>query len=327
VSGDLNDSLYVSLALDQKQDWGVMLEILRDCTGNDFIHTDGWLRTLGLVEGTNNTRIFEYIIRHIDGTPDWTPKSFQAKETVLRSYIESKRKELDAVLDRLSKEQWNAKTGRLSALIFGEHPEQMLSYYTPRMAEQFLSRGFTGFIHAEGLSALALFIQVHGKDIQELCELLMIRAVYASNMRPQALMDQNLLLQNLGKSIAEFDASMSSSGSRGYRLYQAIAKSSSDRFLARSIQDSLDVINGEAQSMLIEGSQSFAGIQSAVIAAKNDYDLDPPQLVLNWSVLKQTADRPLAAWLMDTGKRLALFSELMALFIRNTPTPPEPDFP
>ena len=321
VSGELKDYLYVSIPLDPKQDWALIFRLFTNANGIDAVRTEHWYSVLTEVQDVNSSRILEYIIRHIDANPDWTPTSFQGREPIMNLWLDARRKELDATLEQLVRDQRSAQVGELSRQLFGEEPDPLLGYYTPLAGEFFTGKGFVGFVHAEGLNYLAVFIAIFEREIRELCELLVIRAVYASISRPQPLTDQSAILTDLAQQISLFDESLQNDGKWGYRLYQAIIRSGQDRMMFRSIQDTLHLINEEAQIFLVTGSQTFAVIQDAIIAARRDYESEQPQLVLNWQGLELAASRPLGEWLAVSAEKLTLFGGMMSLFVEDAGVP------
>jgi hypothetical protein len=315
VSGELKDFLYVALPIEPKQDWNTIFGLFKEWKDADVIPLDKWYRLLTQIQDVTNSRIFDLIIRHVDGNPDWAAAFPQNREPVLKPWIDARRRDLDAVLDKLIQVQWTARIGQLSRLVFGDEPIPVLTNYTVPAGEQITGRGFAGFIHAEGLNYLTAFIALFDLEIRDLCDFLTIRAWWA--VQPLSFSEQCLFLTELQQKIAAFDDSVKKDGVRGYKLYQLLGKSGRDRLLTRSIQDSLRIINDEAKALLIEGSQSLAIIQKSIEDVKVDYSLEPPLMILNWPFLEQAARRLLQPWLIDASEKLNAFAGMIDIFVQD----------
>jgi hypothetical protein len=316
VCGDLKDFLYVSIGIEPKQDWETIFRVFKKWKGGDAMRLDQWYRLLQQLQDANHSAIFELIIRDIEQDPDWTIKPPREGEPALTVWIEARRKELEGTLDQLVRTQWNNQVGRLARQIFGDAPVQGLNYYTKEAGAPFVGRGLPGFIHAEGLNYLAAFMDIFEREIRELCEFLIIRAIWS--VMPRNLSDQRTFLTELKQNVADFDAALKPDGARGFKLYQAFARIGRDRLMLRSVGDHLRIINDEARNFLIQGSQTLAAIQKSIEDANKDYTQQPRLLILNWEALEQASPLPLAAWLNAASEKLTAFTAMMSILVEDS---------
>jgi hypothetical protein len=191
-----------------------------------------------------------------------------------------------------------------------------LNYYNERIAELFAARGFEGFTHTEALSNLMAFLQqVFAKDIQEFCDLLVIRAQWSNIPEAQALSDRWNTLQSLMKRLDEFDDSLSNDGINGSRLIGTLARLDRDRSQSRIIRQLINEVDNEAMEILLEAADSLAGIAKIVESAQSDYLQNPHMLIMNWREIEIASRRNMSEWLRTISNKLGKFVTLVRLLI------------
>ncbi|MDR3337232.1 MAG: DUF5312 family protein [Treponema sp.] len=316
VSELLKDFLYVTMGLDPAQDWKTVLKLLKEFRSNEpMIALEDWYKILSRIQEILRSEIIELMIRHIDSNPDWTIKIQIPNEKIYASWLDAQKSKVETMIERIINTRMNAKIAVLAQEIFGASTTEPLQYYNAHAGQLFLSKGFEGFTQTQSLSYLSAFFQiVFDRDIQELCNLLIVRAQWR---RPQFLpiSEQFDAIAVFAGRINEFDETLNSDGKNGFRLANAMLKSDRDKSAGKLAKELLAKVNQEATGILIQAMESLIMINNSIDAVKTDYFQDPHELVLNWREIEVASHRPMKQWLTEISLKLTNIIKLCQLYI------------
>ncbi|MDR0720527.1 MAG: DUF5312 domain-containing protein [Treponema sp.] len=313
----LQDFVDYIAALDPSQDWKTVLRLLKSVrNGSDLIVAEQWFRLLLQFQEMLHSGVLHLIIQHVTEDTKWKANPQIPEGRIFSAWLESRQQTMEGEIARVAAGQWISQVGTLSREIFGNTAVDPLKYYNERIAELFAAKGFEGFTHTEALNYMMAFLrQVFAKDIQEFCDLLVIRAQWNNISGSQALSSGWNAMQTITKRLDEFDDSLSNDGINGSRLIGALARLDRDRSQGRIIREMLNAIDNEAMEILLEAVDSLAGISKIVEFAKNDYFQNPRMLILNWREIEIASHRNMAEWLRTISNKLEKFITLARLLI------------
>jgi hypothetical protein len=294
-----------------------VLKILKSSRNRgDLIAEDQWLKLLYQFQEILQSGVLRLIIQHVTENPKWKVNPQIPDGRIFSTWLEHRQQVIEGEIARIAASQWVNQVGELIREIFGNMAQNPLKYYNEKIAELFTAKGFEGFAHTEALNCLTAFLQqVFAKDIQEFCDLLVIRAQWANIPASQALSARWEAMQTLTKRLDDFDNSLSNDGINGSRLIGALARLDRDRSQSRAIRDLLNEIDREAMEILLQAVDSLAEIAKTVESAQSDYLQNPHMLILNWREIEIASRRTMAEWLGTISNKLEKFVTLSRLLI------------
>jgi hypothetical protein len=303
--------------LDPSREWKTVLKLLRiSRNGNDLIAEDQWFKLLYQFQEILHSGVLRLIIQHVTENPRWKISPQIPDGRIFSTWLEHKQQTMEGEIARIAAGQWISQVGKLSREIFGNMALNPLKYYNERVSELVTAKGFEGFAYTEALNYLMAFLQqVFAKDIQEFCDLLVIRAQWANVSISQVLSAGWNALQTLTKRLEDFDNSLSNNGINGSRLIGALTRLDRDRFRNRAIRELLNEIDKEAIEILLQAVDSLAGIDGIVKSVQTDYLQNPHMLILNWREIDIASHRNMAEWLRTISNKLEQFVTLSRLLI------------
>ncbi|MDR2786086.1 MAG: DUF5312 family protein [Treponema sp.] len=313
----LQDFVDYIAVLEPSRDWKTVLKLLKSCrNGSDLIAENLWYKMLYQFQEILHSGFFQLVIQHVTEDPKWKVSPQIPNGRVFSAWLEQKRQTTEGEIARIAAGQWVNHIGELSREIFGNMAANPLKYYNERIAELFTAKGFEGFARIEVLNYLMTFLeQVFAKDIQEFCDLLVIRAQWANISASQALSSEWDAMRTLVKRLVDFDNSLSNDGINGSRLIGALARLDRDRSQNRVIRELLNEIDNEAMEILLETVDSLARIAKIVEFVQSDYFQNPRLLILNWREIEIASHRNMAEWLRTISNKLEKFVVLARLLI------------
>ncbi|MDR2053982.1 MAG: DUF5312 family protein [Treponema sp.] len=313
----LQDFVDYIAVLNPSLDWKTMLRLLKNFrNGSDLIAEDQWYKLLYQFQELLHSGVLRLIIQHVTEDPGWKANPQMSNRRIFSTWLEQKRQIMEGEINGIITGQRVEQIGKLNLAIFGNMAENPLKYYNEKFAELFTAKGFEGFIHTEALNYLMAFLQqVFAKDIQEFCDLLVIRAYWGNVSVSQALSSGWEAMQTLAKRLDDFDNSLSNDGINGSRLIGAIARFERDRSQSRAIGEMLNEIDKEAMEILLQAADTLAGISRIMEAVRNDYTQNPHMLILNWRGIETVSRRNMNKWLQAISNKLEKFIMLSRLLI------------
>jgi hypothetical protein len=321
LSDELKDFLDAAFAIDPEGDWKTALRILKIYkNGVDVVAPDQWNRLLNQLREIRKSTILELMIRHIDKNPLWTPAPKLPDEHIAEAYIEERRVEARAAVDKIVNAKKNAQIAALAKTIFGSAETDRTKYYTEKAGEIYIKKNFDGFLFAAGINYLKAFLLDHfKKDIRELCDLLLIRGQWTSPALSQQMSECFHQIMNLSDELISFDETLSDHGENGSRLKAAIIKADRDKSQARYVTLILKSVNEEAQGLINTAAQALIGIGRSLKNLLDDYQKPSKELLINWKELEGASETPIVRRITDTYKKIYCFIQILQLLSK----PPE----
>jgi hypothetical protein len=319
VAEDIKDFLEISAAVDPSQDWKAVFKVLKIYKGDmDVINPDHWAKLLLLLQNIRKSSILELMIRHMEKNPGWQSAPRIPAEHIVESYIESKKGEVEGTLRKIQDDKRNAQIDQLAKAVFGSAEITRLKYYTDKNNEIYVKKDLDGFAHIAALNYLKAFLlDYFKKDIRELCDLLLIRGQWTSNVLSQQLSEGFHAVMAISEQILTFDEALADNGENGSRLKAAIVKVDRDKSQAKYIRIIFKSVNEEAQGMINKAAQALIVIGRNFKSILEDYSKNPHDLIINWKELESFSEQPLVQRITEIYKKIYYFVQMMQFFARS----------
>jgi hypothetical protein len=317
VKEELKDFLDLVQGIDPDQDWETVLGVLKIYkNGTDVVAPEAWGKVLLQLRDLRQSRILEMMIRHIDKNPGWTSTPQIPNVHIVEPYLESLQTGIEQTIGAIANAKWNARIQDLSMTVFGQADISRLKFYTELGSEIYVTKGFDGFLYARGMNYLMAFIMDYFKpDLQELCELLLVRGQWISAPLFQPLSDGFHNIMTLSEDITAFDEALADTGSNGDELKIALAKADRGRGQTKHIRVFFKTLNMEAQALLMRGIENFSVLEENFKKVLEDGKKNPRELIINWKELEMSSGAPLIPRIIGAYKKIRCLIQLLQLLL------------
>jgi hypothetical protein len=318
ITNEIRDFLEACDNIDVDQDWKIPLKILKKYKGDmDVVAADQWNRLLLILRDVRKSNILELIIRHIQKNPNWVPKPQLHDDHIVEDYLEEKRIGASDCIDAIVNAKRNAQAAAIAKTVFGTANTLRLKYYTEKGSEIYTRKNFDGFLYAGALNYLkAFYTDFSKKDLNELCDLILIRGQWTSNVLSQQMSEGYHAFMGISDKLTAFDETLSDKGENGSRLKNAMLKADHNKSSAKYVRLILNTVNDEVKGMINAAAQSLITIGKNLKGVIDDYQKSPHDLIINWKELEGTSEIPLIQRLTVNYKRIYFFVQLLQLLMQ-----------
>jgi len=320
LKNEFKDFLDVSFGLDPDQDWKRALAALKHFKNDvDVVVPEQWHKLLVLLREIKRSGIIELIIRYIEQKPDWINKPKLIDEHIAESYMESKRVEIKASIDKLLNAKKNAQVYALAKTIFGTTDIDRVKYYTEKASEMYIKKNFEGFIYSGAINYLKAFIlDYYKKEIRELYDLLLVRGQWTNNEMARKTSEHHNILMEISDKLVAFDESMGDSGDNGSRLKNAIVKADRDKSQARYVSTILSTVNNNALELINKSALSLIVVGKSLKALFDDLQKQKRELLVNWKELEVVSENTLDDRISAAYKKIYYFIQLAQAYTNSS---------
>jgi hypothetical protein len=316
VLQELANFLPVISGLEPGEDWknamGV-LKIARD--GRELIPLNQLNIMLINIRELRLSSIIEGIGQITAKDPVWQVKPAQTPdEHLAESWIEEKSAEVQSVIDKIVTDQWSAQVAALANAVFGTPDVTRLQNYNREANDAYLKKGLDGFYYAEALNYLAAFTQDFiEKEIQELCEILLVRGQWIANAQSLEMSDGFHTIADNTPRIYALDETLGEKGANGPRLKAALLRVDRDKTQARYINSITGGIDDEALELMNTAIQALVIVGKHLKNLLEDIPKNPHEVIINWKELGYFSKTPVNNRIGDAYKKINYFVQLMLL--------------
>lgn len=318
IGDDIKDFLEIAYAVDPDQDWKTALRVLKAYKGDvDVVSPEQWNKLLLHLRDIRKSAVLELMIRHIDKNPIWQPMPKIPGERIVDPWLSAKKEEIEGTVRKILEDKRSAQIGELARKVFGSAEVTRLKYYTDKGNELFIKKNLEGFTQTTGLNYLKAFLlDFFKKDIRELCDLLLIRGQWSSNVLSQQLSDGFHTVMAVSEQIMVFDEALADGGENGSRLKASIVKVDRDKSQAKYIRLILKSVNKEAQEMINGVTQALINMGKNLKGVLEDYQKNPRELIINWKELELASETPLVQRITVIYQKMYFFVQIMRFFVQ-----------
>jgi hypothetical protein len=315
LCNQIKDFLEVFCAIDTELDWGPPLRVLKLYkNGVEVISPEEWGTLLSYLRELGRSRILELIVRHIEENPSWQFNSSIGFEHIALNYLGTREKEVQEAMNGFVRNQKLLQVRDIARDVFGDPDIRRALYYTPQEGSIFVSQGLDGYTCAEGFNyTKAFLLDIFKKELQGLCELLLIRGQWYSIEVSREMSESYHVLLDAAARITPFDDSLGENGETGVRFQTMLAKSDRDKSQLRHIKAILKDINGMALEFVNASAGALVVIGTTLEKALEDQKSGSGEFIINWRELESMAETPLVRNLTLIHKRISGFLRILQL--------------
>jgi hypothetical protein len=315
IVDELKDFLDIALSFDKPVDWDPLLDVLKDYKGVEVVSRNGWKKLLQKLAELQKTRIFEFIIKHIDADPYYKPKPAYQHHKIVEGYLSKIKTQTEMLIQKFEKERQTKNIDDLCIKIFGTTSVSRMKYYTEKMNEVFKKKILGGFIYIAPLNFLKAFlIDFCKKTVREVVDLLIVKGKWTTNILSQQLSDSFQMLIDVTDDLVSFDESLAEESPIGLKLKTASLRADKDKSQARILRQMLKEINDHAKKILFDSAQGLIGLAKNVKQVLDDYSRQPPELIINWKEIDTYSDNTVKERLTDVYRKIYYFIKLLQFY-------------
>ena len=315
IAADISAFLSVLPSTEKEDDWKTVFEILKYCKGGtDVIPPLQWNNILANLADLKHSRIFELISRIATGNPILDVKPVVPNEALSAMWLERKTGEVRNMINSINDNQRQVQINSLEQAIFGSLEIMRLSYYTPERGNIFQDKGIEGYIYAMALNHLLTYIQEYlTKEIQELCDILLVRGQWTNNSSSRTMSDAFHAVIDVAGEIIALDESLSEEGSNGPRIRGAMLRVDRDKSQGRYLTSIVGGINEDALDIIDRALQNLIVVGKHFKMLLDDCEKKPFELIMNWKELNSVTKVPMSQRILAVYKKVNLFVQLMTM--------------
>jgi hypothetical protein len=316
VREELKELLDVLLRFDPAQSWSTQLDILKVYRGVEVVSREGWRKLLQLIRKLRRTREIEMLVQLVSQDPFYKSAPGQGRENVVDEFLSKTRTQIEAAMQKISKEKRSGQIQALLRQLFGGLSYTRLENYTEAANEQFTKKGMQGFAYSLPLNCLHSFLKDFVQiELRQLVDLLLIPAKWTDNAPSRMLSESFHQLNGLLPEVEEFDGSLSVDSEMGRRLASMAAradKSAQTSYMAGRL---LKNVNDSARGLLVRACQHVIVLGKVLKQIFEDSARSSPKMILNWGELAGRAKRDLRQMFATDYQKLFNFLQLVKLYV------------
>jgi hypothetical protein len=316
LASDLSAFLSVLPSMEKEDDWKTVFEILKYCRGGtDVIPLAQWTSILANLSDIKQSKILELIARIATANPILEVKPVIPNEALSTKWLENKTNEIRDMINNINNNQRHNQIIALEQTVFGPLATMRLVYYTPEKGKILLEKGLdSSYIYAQPLNHLLIYIQEYlSKEIQELCDILLVRGQWTNNSASRAMSDAFHEALDTADEILKLDESLSEEGSNGPRLKGALLRVDRDKSQNRYINSIISTLNDDALDIINKAVPALIVVGKHFKMLLEDCEKKPFELIMNWKELNSVTKVPMGQRMAPVYKKLTLFVQLMTM--------------
>jgi hypothetical protein len=301
--------------LEPGDDWKnalAVLKIARD--GQELFPLNTWNMLLTNLREMKNSNIIELMGQLATKNPIWQVKHETTDEQLAQTWLEAKEDEVNTVVDGVLAKQRNSQIEALAAGVFGTASVTKLNFYNREISDACIDIGLEGFAYAAPLNFLLAFIQDFiTKEMQELCDILLVRGQWINNSLSLEMSGAVHAITDTVDPIEELDQSLSDTGTYGPRFRGALSRAERDKIQARYVNNIAGDLDEKALVLINQAVQGLVVVGKHIKNLLGDSQKSPPEIIINWKELGYFTKLPIDQRLTDAYKKINYFVQLMLL--------------
>jgi hypothetical protein len=315
VVGEMGRFRAVIQNLEPGDDWKNALgalKIARD--GQELFPFNTWNMLLTNLREVKNSNIIELIGQLATKNPIWQVKYEAIDEQLAETWLLAKENEVNVVVEGVLAKQRNSRIEALAAGVFGAVSVTKLNFYNREISDACIDIGLNGFAYAAPLNYLMAFIQDFiAKEMQELCEILLVRGQWINNALSLEMSEAFHAVTDTVEPIGHLDLSLSDAGTYGPRFRGALSRAERDKTQARYANNIAEELDEKALYLINQAVQGLVIVGKHMKNLLGDSQKTLPEIVINWKELGYFSKLPIALRLTEGYKKINYFVQLMLL--------------
>ncbi|GHV87330.1 hypothetical protein AGMMS50255_6260 [Spirochaetia bacterium] len=299
-------------------EWADAFAVMKAANGGaEVLPSPQWNKLLANITELRQSKILELMVRLSSKDSVWNGEISIPDERLCENWFEKKRKEIGERISEIANMQRNSRMQDLAKAIFGDTEIDRLTFYTVKGNKVYTGKGLEGFVYAAGINYLMAFIQDYvKKDIQEICDLVLVRGRWSLNNASLQMSEAFHKILDIIPAIEELDESLSEDGSTGLRLKGALLRMDREKTQIRYIGNIIKGIDKETLELIKKAVHNLIIVGKNMKALADDILKKESELIINWKELDGFLRSPTAPMISDTYKKINYFVQLMTLVTR-----------
>ncbi|GHT82138.1 hypothetical protein FACS1894137_00470 [Spirochaetia bacterium] len=299
--------------LEPGDDWKNALAVLKIAgDGQELFPLTQWNMLLTNLRELKNSAIIELVGQYTAKNPIWQVKYKPKEAPLAETWLEAKGSEVQEVIDTVLTKQRNSQIEALATAVFGTPAVTKLQFYNSEISGTCIALELDGFAYAAPLNYLLAFIQDFvTKEMQELCDILLVRGQWVNNPLSLEMSNAVHTITDVTEKIEALDTTLSDTGPRGPRFRSALTRA--DKNQARFINSISKEMDDEALALINAAVQGLVAVGKFMKSLLGDSQKSPSELIINWKELGYFTKVPMSQRLTDAYKKINYFVQLMLL--------------
>ena len=320
LATDLSTFLSVLPSSEAEDSWKTVFGIFKYCKGGtDVMPLSNWINLLLSLNDVKQSRILELINKLATSNPILEIKQITHNENLSSLWLEQKTIEVREVINTVTNNQKSSQIKSLEQAIFGTATASKLEFYTPEKGQILVNKELNSYTYAPALNHLLAFIDEYiSKEIQELCELLLVRGQWTKGNASRLMSEAFHNVLDITEEITTLDGNMSDEGTDGSRLKSALLRVDRDKSQIRYINSIVESVNDEALEIINKTVPSLIVVGKHFKMLMDDVEKKPFELMMNWKELALYSKQPLSQRIGAAYKKVNYFVQLMYLETQQT---------
>ena len=314
IAKDLADFLVISQGLSPDYDWKTLLKLIKICAGEDLISENQFAQLLLGLRDVINSKILLQMAQYGSRNPVLICNPKIPNEHIAEAWLEARTIKAQECIARINTTEKNKQIEVLLTEVFFGGDLERLDYYTVTRSEAFHKKDLPGFVYAEGLNYLSVFLTEYiEKDISELFDILLIRGQWTNNNNSKELSEAFHRMMEMPEAISQLDLTLADEGVNGSRLKAALIRADRDHTQARYIASIIQSVDDAALEIMNNAIQHLTIIDKHLKNLTDDTQKKHPELLINWRELNSVAKKPLLQEMAENQRRVSCFVQLLRL--------------
>jgi hypothetical protein len=314
IIDQIGDFLTATQALRPEEDWIGLLNVLKECEGQELVIPEQFYAMLKTLREIHTTKIMELMIQYTLRNPVWQFKHSVFNETIGDIWLEAKKNDAYVFITRINNAKKASQINALTKQIFESSDLSRLDNYTVQISESLRKKNVDYYLYAEGVNFLKAFMNDYlDKEIKEMCDILLIRGQWTNNTLSREMSDAFHRVLDSEVSISDLDVVLSEDGADGSRLRAAMLRIDRDPTQARYINSIIAKVNDEALDIVNEAAQELIVVGKHLKNLIEDVEKKHPELLVNWREINLASKEPIHQRMIGNFKKINYFVQLMHL--------------
>ena len=315
IADDLKDFLVLIPFLELDAGWDELFDVLSAYKGTEILNRKDWVKTIRRIRDVRTSKVLDLMVKAIDKDPAFSYKIQRPANRIVEDYLSKLKNQVELTIQKILKEQRTSKIDNLAMKIFGTNAISRMKNYTDKANLAFAKKMLGGYIYITPMNYLKAFLMDFcKKEIREVCDILLIRGKWTTNISSQQLSEAFYGLMSTADELINFDDNLSEEGERGSELSKLLKRRDADKNNVKLLRKSLKEVNDDAQRLINSTGIHLVAIAKSFKLIIDDYQKKHSELITNWKELEPLFEGDVVETMSEIYKKCYYFVQLLQFF-------------
>ncbi|MBI9106134.1 MAG: hypothetical protein JEZ04_05265 [Spirochaetales bacterium] len=318
IADDLKDFLVLIPFLDLDAAWEDLFDVLSSYKGAEVLNRKDWLKMLKKIRDVRMSKILDLVVQSIEKDPSFSYKAQRPSNRIVEDYLTKLKNQVELTIQKILKEKRSSKIDNLAFKIFGTNAVSRMKFYTDKANLAFAKKMLGGYTYIMPMNYLKAFLVDYcKKDIREICDILLIRGKWTTNISSQQLSEAFYGLMSTADELIIFDERLSEEGEKGVEITKLLKRRDADKSNIQSLRKSIKEVNDDAQRLINTTGLHLVSIAKSFKLVIEDYQKKPHELLTNWKELEPLIEGGVVERMSEVYRKCYYFVQLLQFFNKN----------